>query len=465
MTSPDPVTVLGSLTAVGADELAARRAAVVSDLDARGVTFGVKDADGLLTGHEVFDIEPVPRILDRAVWDALAAGVEQRIRALDLFLADVYGADRAEDAAIVRAGRIGAAVIHRAPGYTALGHRVPAGVTRTRATGADLVCSGTGTAVTDWAVLEDNVRMPSGLTFALAAREMTRTHYPELTALAGDRLTPTTGALELFCEGLWGAAPKDAAGDTLSRHGVVATEGEQDPTWAEQRTVAEVGGLYPRTRDQLTVGPDDHGTPVLWDRVAGRRVDMVYLRVEEQRLPENIGDALAAGTVGIANAPGNGLADDKAVYSFVPEMVRFYLGEEPALAQVTTWLCADPSQRLEVLDRLDELVVKPVDGYGGAGITVGPECTGAQLARRRAEILADPASFIAQERVELSTLPALDGTDRHVDLRMFSLLGHGVAATVPVGLTRVAPAGSLIVNSSRGGGGRDTWILTADPAC
>jgi len=162
----------------------------------------------------------------------------------------------------------------------------------------------------------------------------------------------------------------------------------------------------------------------------------------------------------MANAPGNGLADDKAVYASVPAMIRFYLDEEPALDQVPTWLCADPVHRMEVLDRLDELVVKPVDGYGGAGITIGPECTGAELSRRRAEILADSARFIAQEKVRLSVLPALDGTERHVDLRMFSLLGRAGASTIPVGLTRVARAGSLIVNSSRGGGGRDTWIIS-----
>lgn len=413
-----------------------------------------------------FDIEPLPRIIDGDVWTELAAGVEQRARALDRFLADVYGASSPEGAEIVRAGRMDAAVIRRAPGYTGLGQRVPGGTVRARVTGADLVCSGSGHDISDWRVLEDNLRMPSGLTFALAARQMTEEYHPELLEVMGDRLVPVTGALETFCAALW-----DSVGSVSDRAasacGVLLTAGEQDPSWTEQRLIADAGDLTPRTCGQLTVrDTGGSGTPALWDLDGDRQVDLVYLRVTESHLAAGIpgiGDALAAGTVRIVNAPGNGLADDKAVYASVPGMVRFYLGEEPALQQVRTWLCADPGQRLTVLDRLDELVVKPVDGYGGSGITVGPECTRAQLAARRAEILADPASFIGQERVALSTLPALDGTDRHVDLRMFSLMDSGGTTTVPVGLTRVAPAGSTVVNSSRGGGGRDTWILTTDP--
>jgi carboxylate-amine ligase len=189
----------------------------------------------------------------------------------------------------------------------------------------------------------------------------------------------------------------------------------------------------------------------------------VYLRVVESRLPDRTGDAVAAGTVAIANAPGNGAADDKAVYTYVPAMIRHYLAEEPLLDQVRTWLCADPRQLAEVIDRVGELVVKPVDGYGGSGITVGPECTAAQIAERRAELRAAPERFIAQEPVPLSTLPVLDGGERHVDLRMFAHLRDGAsgvtAAVAPVGLTRVAPAGSTVVNSSRGGGAKDTWIV------
>lgn len=444
------------LSALAAEDIAARRQAVAEDLIKDGVTFGMKNATGRPTGHKVFDIEPIPRIIDERTWMTLAKGVEQRSCALNSFLDDVYAHDNPEDSDIVRAGKINAARIRQAPGYTPRGRRLPAGAVRTHVTGTDIVRSTGG----EWLVLEDNVRMPSGLTFALAARSVTTTHFPELTSGRDDQILPVAGALETFCGALRDAAPPGI--DPESAHVIVATEGESDPTWAEQRMIAQAGNFGLRTRDDLVVGPNDRGVSVLWDQLAQRAVDVVYLRVEEHRLPEGIEDALAAGHLTVANALGNGLADDKAIYAYVPEMVRFYLGEEPIVAQVPTWLCADPSQRAEVLDRLAELVVKPVDGYGGMGITIGPECSSAELAVRAAEIHATPERFIAQKRVDLSTLPALDGSHRCVDLRMFGLVGGEGATTVPVGLTRVAPAGSLIVNSSRGGGGRDTWIVSGN---
>lgn len=455
----DPATLLAALSP---GDVASRQAALLDDLETQGVTFGVKDGDGRHTGHQVFEIEPVPQIIDLATWDRLAGGVEQRSLALDRFLDDVYTRDDPQDADIVRAGLVDADLIRRSPGFTRSGHAVPAGTTRVHIVGADMVNS-VGTDPdspdrSDWRILEDNVRMPSGLTFALAARSAVSRYYPELIDTVGARLLPVTGALESFCATLRDAAPPGV--DPASAHVVVLTEGDHDPTWAEQAAVARTGGFHPRTRGELVVGPDDRGHRILWDRTSGRRVDVVYLRVEEHRMPDGIDDAVADGSVAVANAPGNGLADDKAVYASVPAMVRFYLGEEPRLNQVPTWLCSEEDQRSEVLDRLSELVVKPVDGYGGAGITIGPECTRDQLDRRRAEILARPDLFIAQEKVELSVLPALDGTRRHVDLRMFSLRNRAGTSTVPAGLTRTARAGSLIVNSSRGGGGRDTWIIS-----
>lgn len=451
MASTNPMSILSAL---GVEDITARRQAVAEDLEKGGVTFGVKSATGKPTGHKVFDIEPIPRIINEHTWTTLATGVEQRARALNSFLEDVYAHDNPEDSAIVRAGKIDAARIRQAPGFTPRGRRLPSGVIRTHVTGTDIVCSTSG----DWRVLEDNVRMPSGLTFALAARSVTTAHFPELSSGVERQILPVAGALEMLCTALREAAPEGV--DPESAHVIVATEGESDPTWAEQRMIAQAGGFSLCTRDDLVVGPNDRGVTVLWDRRAQCAVDVVYLRVEEHRLPEGIEDALAAGHLTIANALGNGLADDKAIYAYVPEMVRFYLGEEPTVEQVPTWLCADPSQRVEVLDRLAELVVKPVDGYGGIGITIGPECSAAELAVRSAEIHATPERFIAQERVDLCTLPALDGSHRCVDLRMFSLLGNDGATTIPVGLTRVAPAGSMIVNSSRGGGGRDTWIIS-----
>ena len=430
------------------------------DLRRRGVTFRAAGGDG----HVVFPVDPLPRRIGEAEWDRLAAGVRQRARALDLFLDDVYG-----PAEILRAGVVPRQVLERSPefrGAGELGRRVRPGGVRVHVYGSDLVQD----AVTGrWCILEDNLRMPSGMTFALEARRMPQVPFPDLLAGAPAVLDPS-GALEEMCMTLRCAVHACTTGvEPAEAHVAVATEGPDDSTWAEQTAVARAGGFTLLAPAEMVVDADDHGVPALWDisgHISGesrRRIDVVYLRVVESRLPDRIGDAVAAGTVAVANAPGNGVADDKAVYTFVPAMVRHYLAEEPLLDQVRTWLCADPGQLAEVIDRVGELVVKPVDGYGGSGITVGPECTASQVAARREELRAAPERFIAQELVPLSTQPVLDGGERHVDLRMFAHLRDGAsgvtASVAPVGLTRVAPGGSTVVNSSRGGGAKDTWIV------
>jgi carboxylate-amine ligase len=437
-----------------------RLRAAHGDLRRRGVTFRATGGDG----HVVFPVDPLPRTIAEGEWDRLSDGVRQRARALNLFLDDVYG-----PAEILRAGVVPRQVVERSPEFRVageLGRRVRPGGVRVHVYGSDLVQD----AVTGrWHVLEDNLRMPSGMTFALEARRMTRVHFPELLA-GGPPVLDPSGSLETVCMTLRCAVSACTTGvEPAEAHVAVATEGPEDSTWAEQRAVARAGGFTLLTAAEMVVDADDHGIPTLWDisgDISGasrRRIDVVYLRVVESRLPDRIGDAVAAGTVAVANAPGNGVADDKAVYAHVPAMIRHYLGEEPLLDQVRTWLCADPDQLAEVVDRVGELVVKPVDGYGGTGITVGPECTAGQIAQRRAELRETPERFIAQELVPLSTEPVLDGGERHVDLRMFAQLragGSGVTVSVaPVGLTRVAPAGSTVVNSSRGGGGKDTWIV------
>lgn len=440
-----------------------RLSAAHRDLRRRGVTFRAAGEDR----HVVFPVDPLPQAVDAAVWDRLAAGVEQRARALDLFLGDVYGPGTA-----LRAGVVDRRLVERSPGFRgagALGRRVRPGGVRAHTYGADLVQDA---ATGRWLILEDNLRMPSGLAFALEARRMTRVHFPELLAEAPPLLDPS-GVLADLCATVRTAVTTCTTGvEPADARVAVATAGPDDSTWAEQTAVARTGGFVPLTAAEMTVDADDHGVPTLWD-ISGagrRRIDVVWLRVVESRLPDRIGDALAAGTVAVVNAPGNGVADDKAVYPSVPAMIRFYLGQEPLLDQVPTWVCAEPEQLAEVVDRVGDLVVKPVDGYGGAGITVGPECTASRVAERRAELLATPERFVAQEVVELSTLPVLgdggesgDGGRRHVDLRLFAVQRDGAAGatarTLPVGLTRVAPAGSTVVNSSRGGGGKDTWII------
>lgn len=466
---PDSAPGLAALVGTGALRLRSRVQESEEELTAHGVTFRASGTDQ----HLVFPIDPVPRIIRESTWETLSAGVEQRMRAINAFLDDIY-----TDRDIVRAGLIDPGTLERAPGFRRVGRHAPAGRVRNHLNGADLVCSDGGT----WQILEDNVRMPSGLTFSLAARDVTRHHFPETLAAtegqAGEVVDPD-GALAQMCTTLRMAAPPPV--DPDDAHVVVATAGTADSTYAEQSAVARAGGFVLRTTDQMLVDPDDHGHPTLWDVGGGRRkVDVVYMRMEEEMFLSSTGAdggvlrgpvqaALAAGTVAVANALGNGVADDKAVYAYVPTMIDFYLGERPALDQVPTYLCSVREQRDMVLDRLSELVVKPIDGYGGAGITVGPECTEAELDDRRRELQTHPDQFIAQEVVRLSTLPTFDGHGiqrRHVDLRMFSHLrqtggaGSAVEAlTLPAGLTRVAPAGSMIVNSSRGGGGKDTWIL------
>ncbi|MEJ6549365.1 carboxylate--amine ligase/circularly permuted type 2 ATP-grasp protein [Corynebacterium sp. USCH3] len=472
---PDAAPALATLVGIGAPRLRSRLQASGEELTGRGVTFRARGTDR----HRAFPVDPVPRIIPGSVWDTLSSGVEQRMRALNAFLDDIYG-----DREIVRAGVMDLATLERAPGFRRVGRHAPRGRVRNHINGADLVCSDGGR----WQVLEDNVRMPSGLTFALAARDVTRHHFPEMldaTEREVGEVVDPAGSLETMCATLRAAVPPGVDPDRA--HVVVASAGTGDSTFAEQSLVARAGGFAVCTTDQLLVDADDDGTPTLWDLscapgVPGRRrrIDVVYMRMEEEMFLSSTGadgavlrgpfqKALAAGTVAVANALGNGVADDKAIYAHVPAMIDFYLGERPLLEQVTTYLCSVREQRDHVLDRLAELVVKPIDGYGGAGITVGPECTGEQLAVRRRELLTHPDQFIAQEVVRLSTLPAFDGDGiqrRHVDLRMFSHLrqsgGPGSvveALTVPAGLTRVAPAGSMIVNSSRGGGGKDTWIL------
>ncbi|SMO69660.1 carboxylate-amine ligase [Dietzia kunjamensis subsp. schimae] len=448
--------VMSALDRAGTVRLRSRQVTAEKEASVAGVTFRV-------TGQErpqAFPMDFVPRIISPEVWRVLAAGTEQRARALDAFLDDIYG-----QCEFVRAGHMTPESLDRAPGHRSTGRVQRPGRTRAHICGIDLVCGDDGT----WFVLEDNVRVPSGIAFSHALRQMTTSLFGDLTG--GFDLHAPDEAFGMIRETLEAAAPP-AAGDEPQL--AVVSSGPTDSAWFEHRLIAQRTGLPLVTPDRLTFRDG-----VLHYR-AGRdlhRVDVMYARIDEDMLLSSPGDdgiplrdglldALGAGRLTIANALGNGVADDKAVYASVPAMIDFYLGETPILEQVPTYLCADRTQRDLVLDRLGELVVKPIDGYGGLGITIGPECSEAELAARREDLLTRPEGFIAQEVVPLSTLPTFDGTRmqrRHVDLRAFAHVrregGRTTAHAVPAGLTRVAPAGSMIVNSSRGGGGKDTWIM------
>ncbi|HJC60030.1 MAG TPA: carboxylate--amine ligase/circularly permuted type 2 ATP-grasp protein [Candidatus Dietzia intestinigallinarum] len=456
---PQYVDVLKAVSDLGPAAIRGRKQQVDEALRDRGVTLKVYGEPE----PQVFPLDPVPRIVPADQWGRVAAGIEQRARALEMFLRDVYGGGE-----IVRAGVVPQDALDRAPGFRRTGRVVPSGAVRAAVSGVDLVSTGSG----DWVVLEDNLRMPGGLAMAVTVRERIVEAYPEFGA-RGELHDPSEG-LEMLRATVRAAAPEGVgepsvavvvAPDELSAHDLV-------------HAAEAVGGAVVTPRD--LVGAEGR----LWrcddddeDRIG---IDVLYVRMDEQELVASRGadgellrrgllEAISRGSVAMVNAPGNGVADDKAIYALVPSIIDFYLGEKPLIGQVGTFLCADPAQLEQVLDRLDELVVKPIDGYGGSGITVGPECSPRELDERRGELRRHGERFVAQEVQALSTLPTFDGRDlqrRHVDMRAFVMLRGGptgeiLASAPPVALTRVAPAGTMVVNASSGGGGKDTWIHRA----
>ena len=461
--------LLRRMEALGTVALRSRQVLAEREAAIAGVAFRVTGDDR----PRPFPMDFVPRVVSAGTWEHLAAGMEQRALALEAFLEDVYGPQE-----FVAAGHLTAEALDRTPGYRpATGRAVGPGGVRAPLGGVDLVCTDDGR----WLVLEDNLRMPSGVAFCHAQRAVSRTVYGDL--LPGYDVRDPGEAFGMIRRTLEAAAPPavtdraGSAGATGSGAGVrlaLLSAGPSDSGWFEHRRIAEETGaalVTPATvavRDGVLHHRDAHG----W-----HPLDVVYARIDEDMLLSSPGadgeplrdgliEALSAGRLTIANALGNGVADDKAVYAAVPAMIDFFLGQTPILEQVPTFLCADREQRDHVLTRLEEMVVKPIDGYGGAGITIGPESTDEELARRREELLTHPERYIAQDVVPLSTLPTFDGTGmqrRHVDFRGFCHVrregGRTTAHAVPTGLTRVAPPGSMIVNSSRGGGGKDTWIL------
>lgn len=443
--------VLATLSRLGAGSL--RHREIVRDEEQRshGVTFGVPGE----ASTRLFPVDLVPRIVSAADWSALEAGVVQRARALDAFLNDVYG-----ERAVVADGVVPSWVIEGAPGLRTTGALTHRQATHAHVCGMDLVRDRSG----QWFVLEDNVRVPSGLGYAVQNRRITRTVMPDLPL--PDGLLDVEAAPGMLRDALVAAAPP-AAGDSPGV--VLLSEGPTGPAWFEHKMLGEEMGVPVAATTDLLVQDDQ---VFLIRQGAWLRVDVVYLRIDEDALLHasaadgrplgaRLLRAVDTGRVALANAPGNGVADDKAVYSYVPKLVEYYLGERPLLATVPTYLGAIPEHRELVLRRLDELVCKPVDGYGGEGVLIGPTASPEELAAARRQILAAPHRWIAQEMVDLSTHACFDGerlVPRHVDLRAFVFLSDR-PRVAPAALTRVAPPGSMVVNSSRGGGSKDTWLL------
>jgi carboxylate-amine ligase len=395
-----------------------------------------------------------PRVIPSHEWAVLASGLTQRARAIEAYLRDVHG-----PAAIVRDGVIAEEVFTGCDAWRPEARLLPPDVMRAPVIGFDLVRD----SIDGWRVLEDNARVPSGIGYSIAVRRLMSEVMPEFDTIMHKR--KAEDALALIGRTLRACTPVDDP--------VVAllSEGADNSGWYEHRLIAEEVGLLLTQPSEIEVREDR----VV---VGGRRVDVVYLRLgcELVELTDSRGRPVGAqvlevagkGGVVVVNAPGNGIADDKAMYCYVPDLIAYYLSERPLLAPVPTYRCADPTESEAVLDRLAELVTKPVGGYGGSGVLIGPEAGPGELEARRREIAENPAAWVAQEVVALSTLPTfVDGRmePRHVDLRAFVYLtgpGAGEAELAGLALTRVAPEGSMVVNSSRGGGAKDTWILV-DP--
>jgi carboxylate-amine ligase len=450
--APAYAGVMHVLENLGPAELRRRERLRDEEQRTRGVTFGVP---GRAT-RRLFPFDLVPRIVPADDWATLRAGLVQRARALDAFLHDVY-----DERAVVADGVLPAWVVESAPGLRSIGALLNRQKVRAHVCGMDLVRDGDD----QWFLLEDNLRVPSGLGYAVQNRRLSDDVMGDLPRPAG--LLDVEDAPALLRRTLEAAA-LPAAGDRPRL--AVLSEGPEGSAWFEHRMLGEEMGVPVIGTADLMVD----GDTVYVTRDGGRsKVDVLYLRVDEDALLHASGadgrpigpgllSAVVAGRVALCNALGNGVGDDKAIYGFVPEMIRYYLGEEALLGTLKTYLLGVRDQREEVLDRLDQLVLKPVDGYGGQGVLIGPLAGDEELAAHRRQILTAPHRWIAQEMVSLSTHPNFDGQSmqpRHVDLRAFVFNGGDELTVAPAALTRVAPEGSMVVNSSRGGGAKDTWLL------
>ncbi len=448
-------SVMRQLAKLDADEVRARADYLKSTYLDQGVTFDVGGEE------RPFPLDIVPRVLLADEWAEVEDGVKQRVRAIEAFLADVYGEGR-----VFRDRVVPRRVVVSSPHYHRVMHGiVPANGVRCHVAGIDLVRDEVGR----FRVLEDNVRVPSGVSYVMTNRRAMFSALPEVTAR--HRIRPVEGYPLHLLAALRAAAPSGVSDPTV----VVLTPGVYNSAYFEHALLARMMGVeLVEGRDlvahngRVSIRTTQGLKPV---HVIYRRVDDEFLDPAQFRADSLLGcagliTAIRAGNLTLANAIGNGVADDKLLYTYMPDLIRYYLAEEPRLASVDTWRLEEPAHREQVMDRLGELVLKPVDGSGGKGIVIGPRATGKELDALRARILKDPRGWIAQPVVQLSTVPTMiDGrmAPRHVDLRPFAVNSGDDVYVLPGGLTRVAlPEGELIVNSSQGGGSKDTWVLATD---
>jgi len=453
---PHYTALQARLATLTPDELAERQRTQERFFLLQGITFTVYGAES--STERIIPTDILPRIIPGSEWSRIEAGLTQRLQALNMFLADIYSEQQ-----ILMDGVVPRELVLKAPSYRRemqnlyVPHKAYANVC-----GSDLIRQPDGA----FAVLEDNLRVPSGVSYMLANREASKRVFPGTFRGAGVR------SIDRYPDLLLTTLKSMAADWRPNPQVVVLTPGVYNSAYYEHAYLARLMGVPLVEGRDLVV----HDNMVYMRTTIGlRRIDVIYRRVDDDfidpltfRRDSSLGaaglfNAYRAGNVVICNAPGAGVADDKAVYAYVPDIIRYYLGEDPILPNIETFLCREPAQLSHVLANLDNLVVKAVGASGGYGMLVGPHSTRAEQAAFAAALQADPDNYIAQPTIQLSTAPCLIDhavEPRHVDLRPFILSGEKIVVT-PGALTRVAlKKGSLVVNSSQGGGSKDTWVLS-----
>ncbi|MDJ0747601.1 MAG: circularly permuted type 2 ATP-grasp protein [Xenococcaceae cyanobacterium MO_167.B27] len=441
---------------LGIEQLEQQRLTAEIALYKLGVTFNVySDNRGV---EKIFPFDIIPRIICNSEWESLEKGLKQRIQALNLFLNDVYSEQK-----IVKDGKIPAEVINTASGFLkpCWGIKPPGGIW-CHITGTDLVRDLDG----GWYVLEDNLRSPSGISYVLENRRVMKSTFPEI--FQNMAVAPVDDYPSQLLETLLNLAPPQLPNPTVA----VLTPGIYNSAYYEHSFLAQQMGVELVEGRDLVVAD---GYLQMRTTRGLHRVDVVYRRIDDNFLdplafnPKSLlgvpglMEVYQQGRVALANAPGTGVADDKVIYAYVPDMIRYYLGEEPILANVPTYLCWREEDRKYVLNNLESLVVKSANEAGGYGMLIGTKSTAAEREEFAQKIIAQPRNYIAQPTLSLSRVPTLiDGKieGRHVDLRPYILHRGDEIYVHPGGLTRVAlKKGSLVVNSSQGGGSKDTWVL------
>jgi uncharacterized circularly permuted ATP-grasp superfamily protein len=422
----------------------------------QGVTFTVYDSgEGI---EKIFPFDLIPRIITGAEWEHIEAGIKQRLKALNIFLQDVYHSQF-----IIKDGIVPASLINSCPNFVRemVGVDVPFGI-YTHIAGIDLIRDSDGS----FYVLEDNLRTPSGVSYMLENRNMTYRIFPGL--MPKNSVRSVKDYPDLLLKNLLSLSNRQKSDPTV----VLLTPGIYNSAYFEHTTLARLMGI------ELVEGRDlvvDNAKVFMKTTAGLKQVDVIYRRVDDEFLdplvfnPESIlgvsglYHAYRKGNVAIVNALGNGVADDKAIYPFVPQMIKYYLNEDPILKTVPTYSMDNPEHFGHVFSDIAKMVIKKTNGSGGYGMLMGHAATEKQVAEYKAEVVSDPRQFIAQPIISLSSVPCyINGKiqPRHVDLRPFALYGPQGVEIVPGGLTRVAlREGSLVVNSSQGGGSKDTWVL------